>query len=403
MPDPVAGSGAAPRSFIAVNAGSSSIKFSLLAGRSSDTLAAIAHGEIEGIATAPHFFAKDMQGRLLVDQHWDSGTSYDDLLADLISWIETHLGPNRLTAAGHRVAHGGPAYHGPQLVTPAVLAGLRALEPWAPLHQPHNLAPIDALARRNPGLPQVACFDTSFHATNPRISRLYGLPADLAGEGVLRYGFHGLSYEYIAGELPRFEPRARDGRVIVAHLGSGASLCALVGSKSVASTMGFSALDGLPMGTRCGALDPGVLLFLLQQKGMSAEALEALLYRQSGLLGVSGISSDVRELLASSNAGAREAIELFAYRCAREIGSLAAAAGGLDALVFTAGIGEHAARIRALICDQCTWLGIRLDALSNDEGGPRISAVGSPVSIWVIPTNEELMVARHTFALTSPS
>jgi len=403
MPSSTPGADAAIRSLVVINAGSSSIKFSLLAGRSSDTLAGIAHGEIEGIATAPHFFARDQQRRPLVEQHWDPRTSYDDLLDQLMAWIEGHLGPNRLTAAGHRVAHGGSAYVAPQLVTPSVLADLRTLTPLAPLHLPHNLAPIDAFARRHPGLPQVACFDTAFHATNPRISRLYGLPQALTDAGVWRFGFHGLSYEYIAGELPKWEPRARAGRVIAAHLGSGASLCAMVGGHSVASTMGFSALDGLPMGTRCGVLDPGVVLYLLQEKGMSAQALETLLYRQSGLLAVSGISSDVRELLASSDPRAREAIELFVYRAAREIGSLAAAAGGLDALVFTAGIGEHAPQVRARICAQSAWLGIRLDAASNDAGGPCISAPDSPVSVWVIPTNEELMVARHTFRLTSPA
>ncbi|HMA07391.1 MAG TPA: acetate/propionate family kinase [Ramlibacter sp.] len=388
------------RSLVVINAGSSSIKFSLLTGRSAATLADIAHGEIEGIGTAPHFFASDPQGRTLVEQRWDRGTSYDDLLDLLMAWIESHLGPDRLTAAGHRVTHGGHAYVAPQLVTPAVLADLRALTPLAPLHQPHNLAPIDAIARRHPGLPQVACFDTAFHATNPRVSRLYGLPQALTAEGVWRFGFHGLSYEYIAGELPRWEPRAPAGRVIAAHLGNGASLCAMVGGRSVASTMGFSALDGLPMGTRCGTLDPGVVLYLLQEKGMSAKALEDLLYRQSGLLGVSGISSDMRELLASGDPRAREAVDMFAYRTAREIGSLAAAAGGLDALVFTAGIGERAAPIRAQVCAQSAWLGIRLDPAANDAGGPRISAPGSPVSVWVLPTNEELMVARHTFALT---
>lgn len=403
MPGSTSDARATARSLVVVNAGSSSIKFSLFAGRSSDTLADVAHGEIEGIGTAPHFFAKDQQGRSLIEQRWDQGTSYDDLLDQLMAWIESHLGPNRLTAAGHRVAHGGPAYIAPQLVTPAVLSDLRALASLAPLHQPHNLAPIDAFARRHPGLPQVACFDTAFHATNPRVSRIYGLPEALTDAGIRRFGFHGLSYEYIAGELPQWEPRALTGRVIVAHLGSGASMCAMVGGKSVASTMGFSALDGLPMGTRCGVLDPGVVLYLLQEKGMSAKALATLLYQQSGLLGVSGISSDVRELLASSDPRAREAIELFVYRAAREIGSLAAAAGGLDALVFTAGIGEHAPQIRAGICAQSAWLGIRLEPASNESGGPRISAADSPVSVWVIPTDEESMVARHTFILTSPS
>jgi acetate kinase len=385
---------------VVINAGSSSIKFSLLTGLDSGTLRSIAHGEIEAIGTAPHFFAEDSHGQRLGDRRWDSRTSHEDLLGHLIAWIESHLGPNRLTAAGHRVAHGGLSYTAPRLVTADVLADLRALIPLAPLHQPHNLAPIEALAARHPGLPQVACFDTAFHATNSRVSRIYGLPAALTDEGVWRFGFHGLSYEYIAGELQKIDSNSAAGRVIVAHFGSGASMCALVGGKSVAATMGFSGLDGLPMGTRCGVLDPGVILYLLQEKQMSADAIESLLYQQSGLLGVSGISNDVRDLLASNDARAREAIDLFVYRAAREIGSLAAAASGVDALVFTAGIGEHAAEIRAGICEQSAWLGVRVDPESNRTGGPRISAADSAVSVWVIPTNEELMVARHTLALT---
>ena len=388
------------RCVLVLNAGSSSIKFSLLSGHTRETLNGIARGEIEGIGTAPHFLAEDRDGRRLAEHRWDARASQEELLGHLIAWIEAHLGPNRLSAAGHRVTHGGLAYVAPRLVTPEVLAGLRALIPLAPLHQPHNLAPIEALAARHPGLPQVACFDTAFHATNPRISRIYGLPAALTREGIWRFGFHGLSYEYIAAELSKLDPKAAAGRTIVAHLGNGASICALVGGKSVATTMGFSALDGLPMGTRCGVLDPGALLYLLQEKGMSAEAIETLLYQQSGLLGVSGISGDMRRLLASGEPGAREAIELFVYRAAREIGSLAAAAGGVDALVFTAGIGEHAPEIRARICERSAWLGIRLDPESNRAGGPRISARDSTVSAWVIPTDEESMVARHTFALT---
>lgn len=387
---------------VVLNAGSSSIKFSLFSGDHHETLSAIVHGEIEGIDTEPYFFVSDGTGQLLAENRWSKGATQEDLLDYLIEWIEAHLGPNRLMAAGHRVAHGGLSCVTPRLVTADVLAELQALTPLAPLHQPHNLAPIEALAARHPRLPQVACFDTAFHTSNPRISRMYGLPDALTEAGLWRFGFHGLSYEYVAGELPKFEPKAAEGRVVVAHLGSGASMCALVGGKSVATTMGFSALDGLPMGTRCGVLDPGVVLYLLQEKGMSVEAIETLLYHQSGLLGVSGISSDVRHLLASSEPRAREAIDLFVYRAAREMGSLVAASGGLDALVFTAGIGEHAAEIRARICEQSAWLGIRLDARSNAAGGPRISLPDSPVSVWVIPTNEELMVARHTFALAHP-
>jgi acetate kinase len=388
-------------SLVAINAGSSSIKFSLFSGSSAQNLECTAHGEIERITTTPRFWVNDSAGKRLAEQQWDQPIAYADLLTHAIAWIESHVGPNRLIAAGHRVAHGGVTGVAPVLVSPAVLAQLQALTPLAPLHQPHNLAPIVALAVRHPGLAQVACFDTTFHATNPRIARLYGLPHALTDEGVLRFGFHGLSYEYIAERLPHFETRAVQGRAIVAHLGSGASLCALVNGKSVASTMGFSALDGVPMGTRCGTLDPGVLLYLMQEKGMDAKAIETLLYQQSGLLGVSGVSNDVRKLLDSSDPRAAEAINLFVYRAAREIGSLAAAAGGLDTLVFTAGIGEHAPQIRAGICAQSAWLGVRLDPEANQTGGPRISTPDSAVSVWVIPTNEELMVARHTFEVTN--
>jgi acetate kinase len=387
-------------SLIVINAGSSSIKFSLFTALSAQTLVCSAHGEIEGIGATPRFWVNDHAGQRLDAHQWDQPMADADLLSYLIAWVEAHIGPGRLMAAGHRVAHGGLHGVAPVLVTPAELAKLQALIPLAPLHQPHNLAPIAALAAHHPGLPQVACFDTAFHASNPRIARLYGLPHALADEGIWRFGFHGLSYEYIAGQLPQCDPRAATGRTIVAHLGSGASLCALVHGESVATTMGFSALDGVPMGTRCGVLDPGVLLYLMQEKGLDAKAIETLLYHQSGLLGVSGISNDVRVLLASDDPRAKEAVDLFVYRAAREIGSLAAAAGGLDALVFTAGIGEHAPHIRAEICKQSAWLGVKLDEQANATGGPRISTTDSAVSVWVIPTDEELMVARHTFALT---
>lgn len=390
------------KNLVVINAGSSSIKFSLFAGDTVQTLGSIAHGEIEGIGMAPRFWAKDAKSEPLAERQWAGAVSYEDLLTHLVDWIELHVGANCLMAAGHRVVHGGLHCVAPALVSANMLAQLQALTPLAPLHQPHNLAPIAALMQRHPGLPQVACFDTAFHASNPRISRLYGLPHALSDEGIWRYGFHGLSYEYIASQLPCYDVNAARGRTIVAHLGSGASLCALVGSKSVASTMGFSTLGGVPMGTRCGALDPGVLLYLMQEKGFDAKAIETLLYQESGLLGVSGVSSDVRLLLTSGDARAREAIDLFTYRVAREIGSLAAAAGGLDALVFTAGIGERAAQIRASICEQSAWLGVQLDAQANRHNAPCISAPGSPVSVWVIPTDEQLMVARHTFALMHP-
>ena len=381
---------------VVLNAGSSSIKFTLYVRGVAGGLDSVAAGEIESLGSSPHFRAHGQGGTLLAERVWREPVGHDALLGELIGWIESHLGPRRLVAAGHRVAHGGPHFAAPVCVTPGLMERLRALVPLAPLHQPHNLAPIEALAHQHPGLIQVACFDTAFHASNTPLSRLYGLPRALADEGVRRYGFHGLSCEYIAGELPRHEPRAASGRVVVAHLGSGASMCALLAGRSIASTMGFSALDGLPMGTRCGALDPGVILYLLQEKGMDAQQIETLLYRQSGLLGVSGVSDDMRVLLESEDVHAREAVDLFIDRIVRELGSLAAAACGLDALVFTAGIGEHAAAVRARVCAQAAWLGIELDPRANVAGGPCISTSGSRVSAWVIPTDEDLMIARHT-------
>jgi acetate kinase len=276
------------------------------------------------------------------------------------------------------------------------MTALEAFVPLAPLHQPHNLAAIKAILQRSPELPQVACFDTSFHRTQPAVAQAFALPQRYSEEGVCRYGFHGLSYEYIASVLPGFDPRAAAGRTIVAHLGNGASMCALKGGRSIASTKGFTAVDGLAMGTRCGALDPGVLLYLMDQHRMDARALENLIYQQSGLLGVSGISSDMRTLLGSSDPRASQAIELFVYRIGRELGSLTAALGGLDALVFTGGIGEKGAPIRAHVCRDAAWLGVELDEIANDAGGPCISRPESRVTVWVVPTNEELMIAQHT-------
>jgi acetate kinase len=297
------------------------------------------------------------------------------------------------------VVHGGTRHHAPAKVDAALLADLDRLVPLAPLHQPHNLSAIRAVAAHRPDLPQVACFDTAFHTTQTELAQMYALPQALTDGGVRRYGFHGLSYEYIASVLPGLDPRAASGRTIVAHLGNGASLCALAGGRSVASTMGFTALEGLPMGTRCGQIDPGVLIYLMDEHGMDARALEKLLYKESGLLGVSGRSSDMRVLLAADDARSRLAVDLFCYRAAREIGSLAAALGGLDALVFTAGIGEHAAPVRERILRQCAWLGVELDAAANAEGGPRLSTAASAVSAWVVPTDEEGMIARQTLAL----
>jgi acetate kinase len=294
------------------------------------------------------------------------------------------------------VVHGGVDYSAPVRIDGDVVVQLEKLIPLAPLHQPHNLAPIRILMARTPQLAQIACFDTAFHRSNPPLTQMFALPSELTESGVRRYGFHGISYEYIASVLPKFDERAARGKTIVLHLGNGASMCALQAGVSMASTMGFTALDGLPMGTRCGALDPGVLLYLMDERRMDARALEKLVYHQSGLLGVSGISSDMRTLLASSEPRARLAIDLYCYRIRREIGSLAAALGGLDAIVFTGGIGENSAVIRERVCRDAAWLGVELDSAANAAGGPRISAPGARASAWAIPTNEELMIARHT-------
>jgi acetate kinase len=305
----------------------------------------------------------------------------------------------RLAALGHRVVHGGPSFRGPVRIDANALREIERLEPLAPLHQPQNVAAIRAVAAADPALVQVACFDTSFHRSAPAQAQAFALPRAWADAGLHRYGFHGLSYESIAGSLPRVAPEIAGRKVVVAHLGNGASLCAMAGGRSVATTMGFSALDGLVMGTRCGALDPGVLLYLMRQHALGPAEIEDLLYHRSGLLGVSGISGDMRVLLASQDPRAREAVELFVYRVGRELGSMAAALGGLDALVFTGGIGENAAEIRARVVRGASWLGIQLDAAANAHGGPRISEGGTAASAWVIPTDENAVIARHASAL----
>jgi acetate kinase len=320
-------------------------------------------------------------------------------LESLAVWLRSRYGGARVVGVGHRVVHGGARYARPTIVTPQVLEDLRALVPLAPLHQPYNLAAIEAVAERLPGVPQVACFDTSFHRGQPAVAEVVPLPRDICAAGVQRYGFHGLSYEYIASVLPDVAPEIAGGRVIVAHLGSGASLCAMKNGKSVDSTLGFTALDGLCMGTRPGAVDPGVILYLFQTLGLSPKDVETILYKKSGLLGISGISNDMRDLLGSSEPAARLAVDYFVYRAAKEIGALAAVLGGIDGLVFTAGIGENSPDIRSRICHASAWLGLELDDEANGKRGPRISRAGSRVSAWVIPTNEELIIARHTALL----
>ncbi|MDR3511705.1 MAG: acetate/propionate family kinase [Caulobacteraceae bacterium] len=386
---------------LTLNAGSSSIKFSLFEVAQADGLTLASHGEVEGIGSAPHFTACDPAGAVLADQRWpDADLGYQPLLEAVIDWAETHLGGDALAAVGHRVVHGGADHVRPERVTPELLTLLDALTPLAPLHEPHNLEPIRAIAAARPDLPQVACFDTAFHHTMPAVATRFALPRAYEAAGVRRYGFHGLSYEYISGRLAVLSPRLASGRVIAAHLGNGASLCALQGGRSIDTTMGFTALEGLVMGTRCGVLDPGVILYLLQQRGLTPKAVEDLLYKRSGLLGVSGgLASDMRTLLASSDPHAREAVELFVYRIAREAGGLASSLGGLDGLVFTAGIGEHAPQVRAMVAERLAWLGVELDTYANARGEPVISTPASRVEVRVIPTDEEAMIARHTLDL----
>lgn len=385
---------------LVLNAGSSSIKFRAFdAGPAEPEL--VLDGQVAGLYNAATFSAKNADGALIGERRWEPDAALGHLEAtDYIGdFLRSHRADHRLVAVGHRVVHGGVQFSEAALVTPAVIAALDRLTPLAPLHQPHNLAPIRTLLDARPDLPQVACFDTAFHRTQAEVAQAYALPDSITRLGVRRYGFHGLSYEYIASAMPAYPELGAARATLVAHLGNGASVCALAGGKSVASSMGFTAVDGLPMGTRCGNLDPGVVLFLMDHLQMDPRAIERLIYKESGLLGVSGISSDMRTLLESDDARARFAVDLFVYRIGRELGSLAAATEGADALVFTAGIGEHAALIRERVCRAARWLGVELEPAANAAGGPRISTAGSKVSAWVIPTNEELMIARHTSAV----
>jgi acetate kinase len=391
----------ANRSILVVNAGSSSLKFSLFRVDAADALNAVAHGQIGGIGTRPRLVAHDAAGATLAERDFgaDEVGGVPDAIEQTGAWLRENFQNEPLRAVGHRVVHGGADYSRPVRVDDGVFAALERLIPLAPLHQPHNLAAIRAVRETQPQLPQVACFDTAFHRGHPQLADLYALPWKYYEAGIRRYGFHGLSYEYIAAMLPQAAPALADGRVIVAHLGSGASLCALRAGRSVDSTMGFSPLDGVPMGTRPGALDPGVILHLVNQFDMPGPELETLLYRQSGLLGLSGISNDMRVLLESREPRARLAVDYFVHHTARQIGALAAVLGGVDGLVFTAGIGEHSVEIRARLMQACAWLGLTPDGEANRNGGPCVSASGSRVSAWVIPTDEERMIARHTWTL----
>ena len=381
---------------LVLNAGSSSIKFAVF--NANKPLQRTVLGMVSGIGSATAFSAHDDRGPL-------SGTlppgplSHEDALAWLFAWLEDGGHARHLLGAGHRVVHGGEHHDAPIVIDETSLSGLQALAPLAPLHQPHNLAAIQALRKLRPELPQVACFDTAFHRSQPAIAQSFALPRAVTEQGLRRYGFHGLSYEHIAGALPAALGTRADGRVIVAHLGNGASLCAMHHRRSIATTMGFSTLDGLVMGTRCGSIDPGVLFYLMHERKMSSAAVEDLLYRQSGLLGVSGISNDMRTLLASTEPRAAKAVAQFVYRAALETGALTAALEGLDALVFTGGIGEHATAVRAQICKKLSWLGLELDPAANTANALHISTAASRVAVCVIPTDEEAVIATHAARL----
>ena len=393
-----------PDAVLVVNAGSSSLKFSAFTPADGRDPILVFKGQIEGIGTRPCFIARDAGGEALAETTYEAKevSGHDAAIGVVSSWLRGMTGRARLTAVGHRVAHGGMDFDAPVLIDDDVIERLEEVVPLVPLHQPANLAAIRAVRVRQPHLPQVACFDTAFHRGHPELADRYALPETLYREGVRRYGFHGLSYEYIARALPAVAPEIASGRVIVAHLGSGASMCAMKAGHSLDSTMGFSALDGLPMGTRCGEIDPGVLLYLMRHKRMSTDEIEQLLYKQCGLRGLSGISNDVRDLLVSGAPAAKRALDYFVYHACRQLGTLAAVLGGLDGVIFTAGIGEHSPDLRARICHAAGWLGISLDEEANRSGGPRITKCGSHVSAWVIPTDEEMTIARHTLELVRP-
>jgi len=389
------------KAIVSLNSGSSSIKFAFFTLNDAGYLEHSAGGKIEKIGIAPSLVARRVDGSPLVERRWAQGAdlTHADLLKDLFDWAIDHLEGREVMAIGHRVVHGGLRFAAPRRVDANLLDELDALCPLAPLHQPHNLAAIRAIAALAPGLPQIACFDTAFHHDKPEVAARLALPRALHEQGIRRYGFHGLSYEYIAGQLQAIDEELAGGRVIAAHLGNGASLCAMRGGKSIDTTMGFTALDGLMMGTRCGTLDPGVVLYLQTNLGMSADEVHDLLYRKSGLLGVSGISSDMRTLTADLSSEAQDAVELFVWRAVREFGALTASLGGIDGVVFTAGIGENHAEIRRRICERLGWLGLSIDGDANTANALCISDKDSRVKVLVIPTDEERMIADHTLAV----
>ncbi len=385
---------------LVVNAGSSSVKFQVFAVDGDGRLRRQIKGQMDGIGSRPRLRATGATGDALADRAYPIERVPDVSAALTLAsaWLRDELQLSPL-AVGHRVVHGGPDYDRPVLIDHGTIAHLERLTALAPLHQPHNLAPIRSLLANFPALPQVACFDTAFHRNHDEVADHYAIPRHLHEEGVRRYGFHGLSYEYIARTLPDVAPEIARARVIVAHLGSGASMCAIHGGRSVESTMGFTALDGLPMGTRTGQIDPGVVLYLMSVKGMSTAEVQDFLYRDCGLKGLSGVSNDMRELQSSSDPSAAFAVDFFVYRVALHVGMLAAALQGLDAFVFTAGIGENSVGIRARIAERLEWLGISLDPASNSRHMPRISRAGSRTPVYIVPTDEELMIAEHTLSL----
>ncbi|HET8899184.1 MAG TPA: acetate/propionate family kinase [Rhodanobacteraceae bacterium] len=394
--DSTAGTHVMLNAIAVINTGSSSIKFSVFEEHGS-VLRRVLAGSIKGLGAVARYVVNDGTGQQLQAKDWPQNTSFDhdEAMAFLFETVPALLAGYRVRAVGHRVVHGGQHHTTAVRVDTQVLRELEALIPLAPLHQPHNLAPMRTLLSRAPDLLQVACFDTAFHHTQSHVEQAFALPAAITARGIRRYGFHGLSYEYIASVLARRDA-AVAGRVVVLHLGNGASMCAMRGGKSVATTMGFTALDGLPMGTRCGALDPGVVLYLMTQLHMDTAQVQALLYQQSGLLGISGISGDMHTLEASDAASAKEAIDVFVHRIGRELGALAFTLGGLDAIVFTAGIGENSVLVRERVCRDAAWLGVELDKTANRTGASSITTVGSKVQAWVIPTDEEAVIAKHT-------
>ena len=387
---------------LTLNAGSSSLKFALFI-HDDRGLRKTVHGQVEGLGSAPHLIANNADGAVLTDHRWASGVElgHEAFLEPVFALADEHLDGATLSAIGHRIVHGGLTFRQPELINADVLRQLDALVPLAPLHQPHNLAAVRAAQIARPGLPQVACFDTAFHASHAETVTHLALPPPWHEQGVRRYGFHGLSYEFIADRLRALDPILAAGRVIVAHLGNGASLCAIHDGVSVDTTMGFTTLDGLVMGTRCGNLDPGVILFLQQQAGLTIEAVQDLLYSRSGLLGVSGLSSDMRVLLASDDPKAKAAVDLFVFRIVRELGALTASLGGLDGVVFTAGIGENAPEIRARVIQRLAWMGAVLDPAANGLGEGLISTAASGLKVLVAPTDEETMIARHSVRVLS--